>query len=99
MLQYLKDENFSELIQNEKVLVDFYADWCGPCKMLSPVMEELAKKMPTLSIVKVNIDEHEDLARTYGIMSIPTIILFEKGNIIKKQVGFMPQEALENWLK
>lgn len=95
MIKYLKDENFDEEIKNGKVLVDFYADWCGPCKALGEVLETLEN----ISILKINVDEHQDIAMKFGVMSIPTIILFEDGNQLKKNVGFMNKEELENWLE
>lgn len=75
----LDKENFDEVIKEGRVLVDFYADWCGPCRMLAPVLEEISNEN-IIKIVKVNVDNHEDIARRYGVMSIPTLILFENGN-------------------
>ena len=80
-------EDFKEIIK-ERVLVDFYATWCGPCKMLSPLLENISKE---IKIVKVDVDKNEDLAREYGIMSIPCIILFEKGKEIKRNIGFVEE--------
>ena len=97
MLKYLKDENFLEEIKSGVVLVDFYADWCGPCRMVSPIVEELSKEISNLKVIKVNVDEHEDVAKMYGIMSIPTLILFRDGQMDKKQVGFVPKEVLMRW--
>lgn len=97
MVKYLKDEVFNDEIKKGLVLVDFYADWCGPCRMLAPVIEEVANELPNVKIIKINVDEREDVARTYGVMSIPTVILFENGEIKKKQVGFMPKEVLMRW--
>lgn len=94
----LNKENFQEEINNSLVLVDFYATWCGPCKMMHPIIEEIAKENPSLKIIKVDVDKHDDLARQYGIMSIPTIILFQNGNIVEKNIGFISKEQLENWL-
>lgn len=90
---HLEKENFNEIISKGTNLVDFYAEWCGPCKMLMPILEELDKK---INIIKVNVDEHEDLAREYGIMSIPTLIFFKDGDIKKEIVGFKSKEELEN---
>lgn len=98
MLLHLKNENFNEEIKEGNILVDFYADWCGPCKMLGPVLEELSEERST-KIIKVNVDEHEDLAREYGVMSIPTLIYFEDGEQKKRNTGFLPKEALTNWLE
>lgn len=97
MIKYLKDEVFNDEIKEGLVLVDFYADWCGPCRMLAPVIEEVANELPNVKIIKINVDEREDVARTYGVMSIPTVILFENGETKKKQVGFMPKEVLMRW--
>lgn len=92
---HLEQENFEDLIK-EKVLVDFYADWCGPCKMLSPVLEKFSS---SIKVIKVNVDTHESLARKYGIMSIPTLILFDSGKEIKKNIGFIGESQLEQFLK
>lgn len=84
MIKQLKDENFMDLIKEGTVLVDFYADWCGPCKMLAPVLEQI----DFIDVIKVNVDEHQDLAIKYGVMSIPTMIFFKDGEEIKKEIGF-----------
>lgn len=92
-------KEFDEVINtNNKVLVDFYADWCGPCRMLAPVLEEISNEN-IIKIVKVNVDNHEDIARRYGVMSIPTLVLFENGNEQKRNTGFIPREAVENFIK
>ena len=88
-------EKFNELIK-EKVLVDFYANWCGPCKMLSPVLEKVSND---IKIIKVDIDKYNDLAREYGIMSIPCLIMFDKGKEIKRNVGFLPETKLKEFIK
>ena len=83
MIKHLeKSEDFNTLIK-DKVLVDFYADWCGPCKMLAPLLEEIKN----VNILKVNVDLYPDLAAKYGIMSIPTLILFENSKELKKEIG------------
>ncbi len=99
MIIELTNQKFLEEIKNGKVLVDFYATWCGPCKMMHPVIEELAKDYPELKIIKVDVDQHEDLAMNYGVMSIPTIILFENGEEKSKSIGFTPKDKLVSWLK
>ena len=88
-------DNFDELIKGDLTLVDFFANWCGPCKMLAPNLEELADEF---NIVKVNVDEFEDLARRYGIMSIPALYLFKNGEVIDKKIGYQETEELRNWL-
>ena len=84
------------LKSKEKVLVDFYADWCGPCKMLGPIMDELSNDH---EIYKVNVDNSSELAQKYGIMSIPTLLIFDKGELVNKSVGFMSKEQVEELLK
>lgn len=91
---HLEKQNFKELIK-EKVLVDFYANWCGPCKMLSPILERIDSE---LKVIKVDVDSFEDLAREYGVMSIPTLILFENGKELKRNIGFISEEQLEKFL-
>ena len=99
-MKYLEiTDNFNELIKKEKVLVDFYADWCGPCQMLSPILEELSKENNDIEIIKVNTDEFMGLAQEYGIMSIPALKLFSNGKIVKEKVGFMTKEELEDFIK
>jgi len=93
---HLQNNNFKELIKKEKkVLIDFYAEWCGPCKMLAPVLEQANSN---LKVIKINTDEYDDLAREYGVMSIPTIILIEDGKEIKRNIGFIDKDSLENFL-
>lgn len=99
-MKYIEKENeFEEIIKNEKVLVDFYATWCGPCQLLSPILEELEKENKELTIVKIDVDKNESLARKHGVMSIPTIEIYNKGNLVNKQVGLLSKEELEDLLK
>lgn len=95
LIHYEKD--FESLI-NEKAVVDFYADWCGPCKMFAPVFEEVSNSYD-FNFIKINVDDYSDIARKCGVMSIPTIILFENGEEIKRFTGFMTKESLEDFLK
>lgn len=92
-------QEFDEVIAgNEKVFVDFYADWCGPCKMVAPVVESLAGKHPEVKFIKVNVDETPELAQRYGIMSIPALIIFKNGEAAQASVGFQPEASLERLL-
>ena len=93
-------ENFNEVINTEKpVLIDFYADWCGPCKMLSPVVDEIAEENPQFVVGKVNVDEEEALAMEFGVMSIPTLVIFKDGNVAEKLVGVRPKNAIVDALE
>ena len=99
MLLHLENEDFNEEVKEGVVLVDFFATWCGPCKMLGPVLEEIAKEQTDLKIVKVDVDQHESLAQQFGIMSVPTLVLYKDGRPVKRMSGFMPKDALLEWIK
>jgi thioredoxin 1 len=93
------EENFNDIINDEVVLVDFFATWCGPCRMLTPILEEISEDRNSIKIVKVDVDECNNLAKTYGIMSIPTLLLFKNGNLVRKTTGFLPKEQLLDWIE
>ena len=94
---HLEEESkFAELVNSKKILVDFFATWCGPCKMLGPVLE---KAESDIKVIKVDSDEFEDLAREYGVMSIPTLVLIEKGKEVKRHIGFIDNDNFEKFLK
>ena len=96
---YLEDtDDFENLIKEGDVIVDFFATWCGPCKMLSPVLEEIAEKFPRIKVVKVDIDQFDDLTRAHGIMSVPTLEVYRNGNLIKKEVGYHNLDEIVTWL-
>ncbi|MEK3954188.1 MAG: thioredoxin [Psychrobacillus psychrotolerans] len=89
------DQTFNTDIEEGLVLVDFWATWCGPCKMIAPVLEEMDAEMSDkVKIVKVDVDENQATASQFGIMSIPTLVLFKDGKPVDKAVGFQPKEAL-----
>jgi thioredoxin 1 len=92
----LNTENFeNEVLKSDKtVLVDFWASWCGPCRMLSPVVDEIAEETPEIKVCKVNVDEQEELAMRYGIMSIPTLIVFRGGEAVRQNAGVLPKQAI-----
>ena len=93
---HLEKDNFKELIGNEKkVLIDFFATWCGPCKMLGPILEEYKSDVKA---IKVDVDEFDELAREYGVMSIPTLVLIENGKEVKRNIGLIHEEELEIFL-
>lgn len=93
------DSNFQQEIANGVVLVDFWAAWCGPCKMIAPVLEELDSEIGNeVKIVKVDVDNNQGTAGEYGIMSIPSLLLFVDGELKAKTAGFMPKEALVDFI-
>ncbi|MBQ6817114.1 MAG: thioredoxin [Bacilli bacterium] len=91
----LSDVNFKENIQDKEVaLIDFYASWCGPCKMLSPILEEISKENPNIFIGKVNIDFEREVTKLYNVWTIPTLIVFKKGLEVNRNVGFLPKDKI-----
>ena len=95
MIKHLENANeFEKEIQGEKVLVDFYAEWCGPCQMLAPLLEQL-----DIKVVKIDTDELPELARQFRVMSIPTLLLFKDGKLANKTMGYMPIESLREFIK
>jgi thioredoxin 1 len=96
-LQDVSDANFqAEVIESDApVLVDFWAPWCGPCRVIAPVLEEIAGERPDLRIVKLNVDDNQQTAAAFDVLSIPTMILFKNGQVAKKIVGAYPKRKLE----
>ena len=102
MAMQLTDSNFKESVldANQVALVDFWAEWCGPCRMIGPVVEELSAEYKDKAVIgKVNVDDNPEVAMQYGIRSIPTILFFKNGQLVDKQVGVVPKSVLENKLK
>jgi thioredoxin 1 len=99
MATNLTKDNFDETIAEGVTLVDFWAAWCGPCQMLGPVIDHLAVKLEgQYKICKVNVDQEEELSSRYGVMTIPTVILFKDGEVLDKRIGVHPPEEFENML-
>ena len=95
MIKYLENENdFEKEISKEFLLVDFYADWCGPCKMMGEVLERISD----CDILKVNVDQYGNIAKDYKVMSIPTLIIFKEGKEVNKNIGFLSEEELRKWI-
>jgi thioredoxin 1 len=99
-VHHADEDNFAELVLNSDVpvLVDFYADWCGPCRMVAPVLEELAKETTDAKIVKVNVDHSPQLAARYGVNSIPSLKIFDDGTVVDEQVGLASKDRLKKML-
>lgn len=95
MVNITSKDEFNKVIQ-KRVLVDFYANWCGPCKMLSPVVERVSNE---IEVAKVDVDKLNDVAREYGVMSIPCLILFDNGVEQKRNIGFIPEEKIREFIK
>jgi len=98
MLKHLTTADFDQTVGSGAVLVDFFADWCGPCRMLAPVLDKLADENGDVTICKVNVDDEPELARRFGVMSIPTMLFFKDGQLIDKAVGALGKPAIQSKL-
>ena len=88
-------DNFAELRASDKpVLIDFYADWCGPCRMVAPIIEEIASENPDIAVAKVNVDDQPELASEFGVFSIPTLVVMKDGNVVSKSAGARPKAQI-----
>ncbi|MFH5881465.1 MAG: thioredoxin [Candidatus Izemoplasmataceae bacterium] len=97
---FADNTNLEELVKSEAlVLLDFYADWCGPCKMIGPVLEQVASENPDIKVVKINVDENIGLAQQYGVQGIPALFVLKEGDVVAQKAGFMPKDALVNWVR
>ena len=97
----ITDSNFDEEIKNSQlpILVDFWAEWCGPCKQIGPMLEEIGEvKKDNLKILKLNVDENPQTPQKFGVRGIPTLMLFKNGNLVDTKVGSLPKNMLESWL-
>lgn len=95
-VQNITNENFDEIVlrSDKPVLVDFWAEWCGPCRMVSPLVDEIAQERPDIVVGKVNVDEQPELSMQFGVMSIPTLLVFKNGQLAQTAVGARPKEEL-----
>lgn len=88
-------DNFSDILKSEKtVLLDFYADWCGPCKMMSPIVDEIAEENPQYLVGKINVDNEPELANEFAVMSIPTLVVIKNGKIVNQSAGARPKQSI-----
>jgi thioredoxin 1 len=101
MVKHITDITFNEEIKGDvPVIVDFWAPWCGPCKMIGPVLEEVAAELEgKVKVTKLNVDENGVTSEKYRVFSIPTILLFKNGNLVDQIVGFKPKDAIISWIK
>lgn len=100
VLKVTKEMFETELKTTDKVvMLDFYADWCGPCNMVAPLVAELAAENPDYSIGKVNVDDEPELARQFGVTTIPTLVILNKGEVVRQSIGALPKDKLEAFLK
>ena len=97
-MQIVNKTDFQKIIQKGYTLVDFYADWCGPCKMLGPILEEVSHEYPDVDFIKINVDNEQELAAEYRIMSIPAVFMFKDGEMVGKTGGLQPKEAIKNFI-
>ena len=97
----ISEKDFNQVISNKekKVIVDCYAEWCGPCRMLSPIIDELKEEVDSCEFYKLNVDEAENISREYGIMSIPTILIFKDGKEVNKSIGLKTKEELKELIE
>ena len=93
-MRQVNEKEFNELCSTGLVLVDFFATWCGPCKMIAPVLEELSKEIDDVTFVKIDVDQDSAVAQKYQVMSIPTLFLLKDGEVVNKTMGFKPKEEL-----
>ncbi|MBQ7363009.1 MAG: thioredoxin [Clostridia bacterium] len=99
-IKNVTSSNFSEIRDSEKtVLIDFYASWCGPCRMLSPIIDEIAEERPDITVGKINVDEEQELSREFGIVSIPTVIVLKGGKVVSRVTGARPKAQLLSLLE
>lgn len=100
MIKELTTENFdNEIASPEKTLVDFWAPWCGPCRMLSPIVDKIAESADGFKVCKVNVDEQPEIAKKYSIAAIPTLLVFQSGEVIKKSLGLLTEDEVLELLK
>lgn len=98
-LEHLNEENFNQKTEKGLVVIDFFATWCGPCQILGPIMEDIAEELKDVNVFKVDVDENEKVARDFGIMSIPTVVILKDGVEIDRHVGLMNRTTLIEWIK
>lgn len=99
MVVKIQNNDMSKILEAEKAVIDFSAVWCGPCKMIAPIVDELAEEMGDVSFFNIDVDENPDLAQQFQVMNIPSIFLLKKGEVVDRTVGFQPKEQLKSWIE
>ena len=100
MTMEIVDSNFDEIIKKGVVMVDFWAPWCGPCRMLSPVIDEISEEMKDLiKVYKCNVDDSAESPSKYNIMGVPTLIIFKDGKVVAQRSGMAPKKIIQDWIK
>ena len=94
VLKVTKDNYYEVKNSDKTVLLDFYADWCGPCRMVGPIVDEIAQECPDILVGKINVDEEQELASAFGVMSIPTLVVMRNGEVVNKSMGAKPKAAI-----
>lgn len=98
-VEFANASNYEEKIATGTVILDFYADWCAPCRMIGPVLEQIANEENDIKVVKVNVDENIELANKFGVKGIPALFVLKEGKTVAQKAGFMPKDALIEWAK
>ena len=96
---FANNSNFQEKVAKGTILLDFYADWCAPCRMIGPVLEQIAEEHEDIGVVKVNVDENIELANQFGVKGIPALFVLKDGKAVAQRAGFMPKDALVDWVR
>ncbi|MCB1309278.1 MAG: thioredoxin [Leptospiraceae bacterium] len=98
-IQTVSDTDFDQVTGSGTVLVDFWAEWCGPCKMIAPIIDELAGEMPNVTFAKLNVDHNQQTAQKLGITAIPTLVLYKDGQVVDKVMGLLPKPQLKTFIE
>ena len=96
---FANKDNFQETVAEGTVILDFYADWCAPCRMIGPVLEQIAEENSDIKVVKVDVDNNSELANQFGVRGIPALFVLKNGKTVAQRAGFMPKAALVDWVR
>jgi thioredoxin 1 len=96
---FANSTNFQEVIAKGTIILDFYAEWCAPCRMIGPVLEQISEEQSDIGVVKVDVDKNIELANQYGVKGIPALFVLKEGKTVAQRAGFMPKDALVEWVR